>query len=314
MVAELACKGHAVFAGVRASGGPAAAQFSGEIREVELELKDAAGMQRALREVRPELAIHLAWCTQPGEYWTTPENLEYVEASLRLAHGLHEAGCGRLVCAGSCAEYDWSHEFLCEDTTPLRPDTVYGTCKDALRMVLEEYCRGQSMQFAWMRFFHLYGPGEKEERLVPSTVLALLRGATARCGNAEAIRDFLHVEDAARAVAAVSLSEFSGAINIGSGEATKIRTVVETIAEILDARERVTFSAAPRRHKEPAVLLADVRKLAGIAGWRGPRELRRGLRETVGWWQSRIAERGEEERSEDYLRRAAPGASRQVQR
>src|SRR5271155_5136886 len=92
--------------------------------------------------------IHLAWCTPPGECWTTPENVEYVEASLQLARDLGDTGCHRLVVAGSCTEYDWDYGFLSEECTPLRPRTLYGACKNGLREILQSYCARKTMQFA----------------------------------------------------------------------------------------------------------------------------------------------------------------------
>jgi nucleoside-diphosphate-sugar epimerase len=306
--------GDEIFAVVRNRRGMERPQRKhGEIHMVELDLMNPVAVSSALGDIRPELAIHLAWCTQPGAYWSAPENLDYVEASLQLARGLSEVGCRRLLVAGSCAEYDWDYGFLSEDCTPLQPRTLYGACKNGLREILQAYCCRKQMQFAWLRFFHLYGPREKEARLVPSMILSMLRGETARCTSGEHIRDFLHVEDAASAVRAVSSSKFTGAINIGSGVPVKLRTIVEMIAGIAEARDRVVFAALPDKPSEPHFLVADVQKLARSVGWHAARDLEKGLRETVNWWKSQIADRRQEESSERHLRGTASRASGQIQ-
>src|SRR5271156_1639064 len=314
VVEALAGKGDEIFAVTRdRSRVEWQLRTPGELRAVELDLMNSSAVRSALRDIRPELTIHLAWCTKPGEYWNAPENLDYVEASLQLVRGLSDVGCRRLGVAGSCAEYDWDYGFLSEDCTPLRPRTLYGACKNGLREILQSYCARKTMQFAWLRFFPLYGPREKQERLVPSVILPLLRGETARCTGGELIRDFLHVEDAACAVRAVSSSEFTGAINIGSGEPVKLRTIVETIAGIVEARERVAFAALPDTPSEPPLLVADVHKLARSIGWRAARDLRQGLRQTVNWWKSQIANQQPEDWSERNLRGIASRASGQIQ-
>jgi nucleoside-diphosphate-sugar epimerase len=307
-------KGHEIFAVTRKrSGVHRCEETLVDARVVELDLMNFADVRFALRDIRPDLTIHLAWCTQPGKYWSAPENLEYVEASLQLARALSDVGCQRLVVAGSCAEYDWDYGYLSEECTPLRPRTLYGACKNGLREVLQAYCRDAGMQFAWLRFFHLYGPREKQERLVPSIILSLLRGETARCTSGEHIRDFLHVADAAFAVQAVSTSEFTGAINIASGEPVKVRTIVETIAALMNARERLAFVALPDTTAEPHLLVADVHTLARKVGWHVSRDLTQGLRDTVNWWKSQIAVRQQEESNERHLRGTAPRASGQIQ-
>jgi nucleoside-diphosphate-sugar epimerase len=288
VVRALGAQGRNVFAAVRnkkmvetQEGQP------GDLHFVKLDLHDDACVRSAVREIRPDVTIHLAWYTVPGSYWTSPANLECVSDTLKFARALAEADCGRLLVAGSCAEYDWDHGFLSEERTPLRPRTLYGICKNAVREILEMYCADVSMQFVWTRLFYLYGPGEDADRFVPSIILPLLRGQTARCTSGEQIRDFLHVEDMAGAIAAVAASNFTGTVNIGSGQPVKIKTIVETIAGILGCREHVVIGGIPDNPSEPPLLVADVRRLARDIRWRPSRTLDEGLLQTVDWWRAR---------------------------
>jgi len=250
------------------------------------DLRESAEVRRVAHDVRPDCAIHLAWYAAPGRYWTAPENLECVMMTLSLAQSLADEGCRRLVAAGSCAEYDWRYCFLSEDVTPLRPRNLYGACKNATREALEAYCERVSMEFAWTRFFYLYGPHEGKERLVSSVILSLLKGETARCTDGEQIRDYLHVEDVASAVWAVAKSTLTGAVNIGSGEPVKVRTIVGTIARLLEQEENIALGALPTDPKEPPVLLADIRRLVNKVGWRPSVSLIEGLSRTCQWWKS----------------------------
>jgi nucleoside-diphosphate-sugar epimerase len=250
-----------------------------------VDLLDHAQARRMVLEVRPEIAIHLAWYAVPGRYWTARENVDCVRMSLSLVQALAEAGCKRLVAAGSCAEYDWDYGFLSEDVTPVRPRTLYGACKAATRQILEPYCEQVSIEFVWTRFFYLYGPAEARERLVPSMILALLKGDTARCGAGEEIRDFLHVEDATSAIWAVAQSNLSGPVNIGSGQPVKIRALVETLGRILESSENLLLGSLPTDASEPPLLVADVRKLKSHTGWEPALQLDQGLRRTVAWWR-----------------------------
>lgn len=257
---------------------------------VAADLRDAHAVRELVSAARPECAIHLAWYAVPGQYWTAPENLDCVAMSLNLAQALATVACRRLVAAGSCAEYDWDYGFLSEDITPLRPRTLYGACKNATRQILQVYCRQLSMSFAWTRFFYLYGPSEVRARLVPSVILALLRGQTARCTDGNQMRDFLCVEDVASSVWAVAKSELEGPVNIGSGQPTKVRELVAILGRILQGSERIAFGAVPTDPAEPPCLFADVRKLRQSTGWAPAWTLEDGLRHTVDWWRDRGAE------------------------
>jgi nucleoside-diphosphate-sugar epimerase len=252
-----------------------------------LDLRESAAVKDLLRKARPELVIHLAWYAVPGKYWTAAENLDCVAMTLRLAQALADVGCKRLVAAGTCAEYDWDYGFLSEDVTPLRPRTLYGTCKNAAREILEVFCRQEGISFAWTRFFYLYGPGEARERLVPSVVTALLQGETARCTSGRQIRDFLHVKDVASGVWAVAKSNVTGPVNVGSGEPVRVRTLVETIARLLEGNGTIEWGAIAEDPQEPPLMVADVRKLIRETGWRQALSLEEGLRDAIAWWRNR---------------------------
>src|SRR5262249_18992294 len=140
-------------------------------------LLDAAPVTGLGRPVRPSHLLHRAWVTTPGGYWTSADNLRWVGASLHLLRAFADAGGRRVVVAGSCAEYDWTAAGTCDEaTTPLRPATLYGACKDALRRVLEAFAAQAGLSAAWGRLFFLYGPGEHPDRLVASVARALLAG------------------------------------------------------------------------------------------------------------------------------------------
>src|SRR5688572_5048389 len=94
-------------------------------------LLDEQSIARLIAEVRVSHLLHLAWCAVPGRFWTAPENLLWAGASLNLIRAFRDHGGERVVVAGTCAEYDWHAGPCREDTTPIRPATVYGRCKHA---------------------------------------------------------------------------------------------------------------------------------------------------------------------------------------
>jgi nucleoside-diphosphate-sugar epimerase len=288
VVGTLAKQGHEVIAAIRPGGQSHWRIEAGRgARVSEFDLDDASSMRSAIRSASPEVVIHLAWYAAPGAYWTSPANLDCVGMSLGLARALADVGCRKLVAVGSCAEYDWSRGLLSEDRTPLAPRTLYGTCKNALRQMLETFCGGASMQFAWTRIFYLYGPAEKKERLVPSVICSLLGAEKARCSSGEQVRDFLYIEDAAAAIASVATSEFTGVVNIGSGQPTKVRTIVEQVARIIGCANEIAWGAIAENPAAPPFLVADVGRLNQEVGWKPSHSLEHGLALTVDWWRAR---------------------------
>lgn len=254
-------------------------------------LAERPHVSELMSAVRPTHLLHLAWDATPGKYWTSADNLRWVQSSLELILEFARAGGRRVVVAGTCAEYDWTEGGRCvEAETPLRPATLYGTCKHALRMMMEAYAAQAGLSAAWGRVFFLYGPHEYTQRLVASVVRHLLKGERAACSHALQRRDILYVKDVASAFVSLLDSEVQGAVNIASGEAIELRAVINLIADKLDGHHLVDFGALPAAPSEPPLLVADVTRLNREVGWLPSFTLEEGLAQTIDWWRGQQTE------------------------
>jgi nucleoside-diphosphate-sugar epimerase len=257
----------------------------------QFDLLDPEGAEGAVAAAEPTHLLHLAWFAEHGAFWTSPENVRWVEASLRLLRVFAGSGGRRAVMAGTCAEYDWSFGTLVEEETPLRPATLYGAAKRGLHEVARAYAAGAGFDLAWGRVFFLYGPHEDAGRLVSSVIGSLLRGEEARTSEGTQVRDFLHVADVADAFAALLASDVTGAVNVASGDGIEIRKVVQRIGELTGREDLLSIGALPARDGDPPQLVADVRRLRDEVGWRPHFSLDQGLREAVDWWRGELARR-----------------------
>lgn len=240
---------------------------------------------RVVAELRPTHLLHLAWNAVPGKFWTAVDNLDWLAASLRLHRAFAACGGRRAVLAGTCAEYDWSHAELSETTTPLAPHTLYGKAKNALRQLTEDSAEPLGIDVAWGRIFFLYGPQEAAGRLVPDVVTSLLKGEPALCSHGRQERDFMHVADVAGAFVALLESGYNGPVNIASGTALPLSTVIDSIARIVGRPDLVRLGARTAPAGDPPRLAADVAVLRDQVGFRPRFSLEDGLKETVQWWR-----------------------------
>jgi nucleoside-diphosphate-sugar epimerase len=221
---------------------------------------------KIMQNARPTHLIHLAWYAEHGEYWTSPLNLRWAEASVRLVEAFAAAGGQKVVAAGTCAEYDWSCGYCREDATPLKPASMYGTAKDATRRLLAAVCSAHQVAFAWGRLFLPYGAGEDSRRLVPS-LIKVFQGERPPFGvNSNAYRDFLHADDVASGFIRLLLSDAAGSYNISSGRPTQIAEVVRTIAKTFNGKPRIVLDLSTERPGEPEILFGDSGKLKAL-GW-----------------------------------------------
>lgn len=233
-----------------------------------------------------DACIHLAWIARPPDYATSAKNWNCVSDSLALFARMAAAGCKRFVGVGTCWEYAPSDAPLGEQS-PLGPRNLYAICKDIVRSVLEvQAVRWPEVRVAWARIFQPYGPGEHPARLVPTIARSLLAGEPCIVSTGTQVRDFVHVDDVARALWTIATSDHTGPINIGSSTGTSVARVAQTMGDLVGAghRLRIGYGDIPG---EPPHIVADTERLRSL-GWAPRYTLREGLRDTVDWWRAEV--------------------------
>ena len=251
----------------------------------QVDLLDTAAMRKMVATVRPSHLLHFAWYVEPGKFWTSLANADWVRSSIGLLAAFVEHGGTRAVGAGTCAEYDWTAVGVChEGTSPTRPATLYGVSKHCVRQMQEALLHEAKGTSVWGRVFHLYGPHEAEGRFVPSVIMRLLRGEDALCTSGEQVRDFMYSADVAKAFVHLLDSDFSGVVNIGTGQPVTLADVATQIADELHARDRLRLGALPKPPSDPNMLVPDIAVLQSL-GFEPSTSLADGLRDTIAWWK-----------------------------
>jgi nucleoside-diphosphate-sugar epimerase len=244
-----------------------------------------AGAKAILAEVKPSHLLHLAWFVVPGKLITSPENYNWVRASMELVQEFAATGGKRLTTCGSGYEYDWAYGFCNEKLTSQVPNTVYGACKQALNLMTENFAATANLSSAWGRVFFLYGPHEHPQRLVSSIILSLLRGEPAKSSHGRQIRDYMHVQDVADGLVALLDSDVRGSVNVSSGRATQIRDIVLTLGSLLGRPDLIQLGALPARANDAPMVVGDNGRIAAELGWNPKFELDTGLKHTIDWWR-----------------------------
>jgi nucleoside-diphosphate-sugar epimerase len=226
------------------------------------DLLEPGAAAELMREARPSHLLHLAWTTEHGRYWEDPANTAWVAVSRRLVEAFAEAGSGRAVLGGTCAQRAW-------------PNTLYAQTKS----------EASGFFAATGLLFFPYGPFESPERLVPSVTLSLLAGEEAQTTPGRQVRDFIHVADCGKALAALLESEVQGDVEIGTGRGTAVAEVARTIARVLSREELLRVGALPG--DDASRVVADTTRLREEVGFTPRYELEEGLRDAVEWWRQR---------------------------
>lgn len=176
---------------------------------------------------QPEAVIHLAWPGLPN-YKTSSHFEENLPADYRFLKALVEGGAGHLLITGTCFEYGMQSGCLTENM-PTHPANPYALAKDTLRKLMEELKHRNNFTLQWARLFYMYGQGQNRNSLLAQLDCAVDNGETVfNMSRGEQLRDYLPVKVvASRLVALLEHPEYSGVVNVCSGQPIAVRQLVK---------------------------------------------------------------------------------------
>jgi UDP-glucose 4-epimerase len=180
-----------------------------------------------------------------------------------------------------------------DEKHPLNPETPYAAAKVAQDMYVRSY--GETYRLPWttIRPFNMYGPnshwqGFRGEVIPKMIVRAMNNEPLVVFGDGTQTRDFIYVEDAARAVLAVADNPRSvgETINCCSGEEVAIRRIAELICRHLGVDPGTMIAYQPPRPADVMRHLGDNRKFQSLLGFKPETRIEEGLEKTVAWFRA----------------------------
>lgn len=197
-------------------------------------LLDVQNVQRLLQTFRPTYILHLAWCAGEG-YAYDKKNIQWLDAGIELIRNFYAYGGERFVGVGTCFEYLLNGSRCFENSTPTRPNTLYGNAKLALGTYLKTFAKGKGLSWAWCRPFYILGPGDPVHKLIPSAVLAFSKGKNFETAAYHRTLDYLDVRDVASALVKILTADFCGYINVSSGKAVVVSDILDKLASFFSS-------------------------------------------------------------------------------
>jgi nucleoside-diphosphate-sugar epimerase len=285
---RLLAEGHAVAVWLRGSSNAwRLADILERLTRVEGDLAAPLESLGQARAFGPDVVVHLAWSGVASAHRDDRGQLANLAATVATVDLAAEAGARAWVGLGSQAEYGPT-EGRIRENAPTRPTTLYGIAKLSSGLFAAKLCDQLGLRSAWIRLFSTYGPGDDPAWMVPYLINRLLAGERPALTPGTQLWDYLYVDDAARAIAAVATSATAaGVFNLGSGQPRTIRSIVEAIRDAIDPALPLGFGEVPFRPDQVMHLEADIDRLGQATGWTPEIMLEEGIRRTIAWHRSR---------------------------
>jgi len=275
----------------------------------QVDICDAAEMQRVFAEHRPDIVMHLAAESHvdrsidgPGEFIQTNIVGTYIlleaarnywanldqdkQTSFRFHHVSTDEVYGDL---------EGTDDLFTEET-PYAPSSPYSAAKASSDHLVRAWQRTFNMPTLITNCSNNYGPYQFPEKLIPLIILNALEGKPLPIyGDGKQVRDWLYVDDHARALLHVALTgEIGETYNIGGHNEKQNIEVVKTVCGILDELmpsqiqgigcygELITYVTDRAGHDVRYAI--DASKIAEELGWTPDETFESGIKKTVAWY------------------------------
>lgn len=181
------------------------------------------------------------------------------------------------------------------EASPYRPSSPYSASKAASDHLVRAWHHTHGLPVVLSNCSNNYGPYQHPEKLIPLTITRALAGETLPVYGAGAnVRDWLHVEDHARALDLVARRGATGATYaIGAREEHSNVAVVATICDLIDARwplgvkrRRALIRFVTDRPGHDRRYAIDPSLIERDLGWRATTPFQAGLAATVDWYRN----------------------------
>jgi GDP-L-fucose synthase len=264
------------------------------------DLRDRAAIDRMLAATQPDGVIHLASVVggiganraEPGRFF-----YENALMGVQLLEACRVAEVPKVVVAGTVCAYPKHTPVPFRERDlwngyPEETNAPYGLAKKMLLVQAQAYREQYGCNYVVLLPVNLYGPGDNFDLDTGHVIPAMIRRFLAArdehldevvlWGDGSATREFLYVDDAARAFhLALERYDAPDPVNVGSGEELSIRDLATLIAERCGYRGRIAWDTA-KPNGQPRRRL-DTRRARESFGFEATTGLTEGLSRTIDW-------------------------------
>jgi dTDP-glucose 4,6-dehydratase len=274
-------------------------------RFVRADIADAAAMKAALADFQPDVILHLAAESHVDRSIDGPA--AFVETNVVGTFVLLQQALGywRALPKSKADGFRFHHvstdevfgslgaHGLFSEDSPYRPNSPYSASKAASDHLVRAWHHTYGLPVLISNCSNNFGPCHFPEKLIPLIILNALEGKPLPVyGKGENVRDWLYVEDHARALLAIAERGRVGqSYNVGADCERANIAVVRAICALMDElapdaigpRERLITFVADRPGHDLRYAM-DARKLREELGWAPQETFESGLRKTVEWY------------------------------
>ena len=268
------------------------ASFESAVEVSEIDLRHWEPVRDLIAKVKPDAVIHLA--ARAGVRPSILDPKLYIDTNItgtfHVLEAARLAGCTKILFASSSSVYGLSKTVpFREDLPLLQTLSPYAATKLAGEQLCGNFVNLHGMRVVALRFFTVYGPGQRPDLAIHSFTDAIENGRSIRqFGDGTTRRDYTYIDDIVQGVmGALSFVQGEGPLfqifNLGENETTTLSELIASIEKALG--KKALIERLPEQKGDMPLTSADITKARTLLGYAPKTPIREGIPAFVAWYR-----------------------------
>lgn len=260
-----------------------------DAKSFRLDITECETLEKVVEKIQPQIILHLA--AIPDQKYSIKATWDMVQVNVQgtvnLLDSLRSVSYECFIHVGSYKQYGDGKTPFKEDQE-LKPLSPYAASKTAAEVFCKFYVKVFESPVIMLRLSTVYGPGQDDHHLIPEIIKHCLDKKDMITTKGEQIRELTYVDDVVEAMikASTKRAAIGEIINIGSGEAHKVKDVVQKIIKLMGNPIKV-IPKLPYGKKEIQKMIGDNTKARRILDWKPRTNLEEGLKKIIEWFEKK---------------------------
>ncbi len=274
------------------------------------DLSNKVKLHQILNTNNYDAVIHFASYINVGESFKEPQKYyeNNVVNTINLLDCMVKAKISNLIFSSTAAVYGAPTNIPITENQMVSPVSPYGYTKATVEKILKDYDQAYGLKYISLRYFNACGAhingtiGERhdpETHLIPLVLQVASRrkkilsiyGNDYNTKDGTCIRDYIHVMDLVEAhllsLDRLIHTQVSDIFNIGNNNGFSVKEIINMVEKV--TKNKISFKISPRRKGDPAILIADNKKIIEKLNWSSRYSDLRTIIETAWVWEKKIS-------------------------
>ena len=251
------------------------------------DVSDINKIKKIIKKIKPKTIYHLA--THGG--YSDQNDLEKIKKSIldatyNLINECKKYKFNIFINTGSSSEYGFKNKAM-KESDILVPNSYYSVFKSSSSLYCQYESLKSNIQIVTIRPFHVYGPYERSNRLIPSLIRNMLSDKKVKLVSPKVSRDMIYISDVVNFyIMIANKKNLKGEIfNLGSGKKTTIKEIYNLLKKITNYKVKNYWGSMKNRYWDQSIWYSDNSYVKNKLKWKPEVSLKKGLVNTVNWYK-----------------------------